>query len=127
MKILFYTIIIASLVSCGASIKTNFSEIKPSISREQSFAFLAEKHKVPAGSVKIGSSQVKDSGFSTDCSYNSNLEKLRKIARDNGANIIKVVNSKGADLWSTCTRMDIDYYYYDGDIKSLQQYRLTLD
>lgn len=98
MKIFLYAIIAISLTSCGASIKTNFSEIKPTISKEQSFAFLAEQHKVPTGAIKTGSSKVKDSGFSTDCSYNSNLEKLRKIARDNGANIIKVVKSKGADL-----------------------------
>lgn len=125
MKIFFYILIVASLTSCGASIKTTFSEIKPSIAKEQSIAYLAENHQVPDGAIKIGSSKVRDTGFSTDCSYNSNLEKLKKIAYSNGANIVKVIKSKGFDLLSTCTRMDIEYYYYDGDVKSLSQYTIV--
>ncbi|WP_313580936.1 hypothetical protein [Chishuiella sp.] len=127
MKLIIYSLIIFSLFSCAASIKSNFTDIRSSISKNDGFAFLSEKHEVPFGATKVGSSKIKDSGFSTDCSYNSNLEKARKIARDNGANIVKVVKSKGADLWSTCTRMEIEYYYYDGDLKSIPQYTLTLE
>lgn len=66
-----------------------------------------------------------DTGFSTDCSFNSNLKKAQKIARENGANIVKIIESKKPDLWSTCYRMKIDFYQYKGDVTILEQYQLN--
>lgn len=127
MKIIYFTLLAVTLSSCATNIKSNFTETSTALNKTDGFAFLTEKHPVPDTAKKLGSSSFKDSGFTTDCSLNSHLKKARDIARTNGANIVKVTKTKTADLWSTCTRIQVDYYFYDGDLKQLKQHQLTLD
>ena len=90
-------------------------------------ALLDVQHKLPDNTLKIGSLRFADSGFSTDCSFNSILNRARSEARKNGANIVKVSSKKEPDLWSSCYRLNIDLYKFEGDVSSLPQYELTLD
>lgn len=69
-------------------------------------------HKVPETARKIGNAKFGDSGFLTDCDFNSNLIKARQMARENGANIVKVTETKKPDLWSSCYRIKVDFYKY---------------
>jgi hypothetical protein len=55
------------------------------------------------------------------------MTQARNEARKNGANIVKVVDKKKPDLWSSCYRLKIELYKYDGDVSSLPQYKLKLD
>ena len=120
--ILFSTI----LVSCGASIKSNFQTQNKALSIDDKVAFLDVHHKVPENAKKLGEGKFGDTGFSTDCDFNSNLVQARKIARQNGANIVKVVEKKTPDLWSSCYRMKIEFYFYDGNVTELPQYQLQI-
>ncbi|MCH5598516.1 hypothetical protein [Niabella ginsengisoli] len=79
------------LVSCSASIKSNFQSSNHPLTIEDKVAFLDVHHKVPENTKKLGEAKFGDTGFSTDCDFNSNLVKARKLARQNGANIVKVV------------------------------------
>ncbi len=82
---------------------------------------------MPESAKNIGNAKFGDSGFSIDCNFNSILIEARQIARKNGANIVKIADSKKPDLWSSCYRMKIDFYKYEGDVKSLQQYQLQIN
>jgi hypothetical protein len=55
--------------------------------------FLDLQNKVPENAKNIGNALFGDSGFSTNCDFNTNLISARKLARVNGANIVKVVKS----------------------------------
>lgn len=114
------------LASCGARVKTNITEQRELLTIEDKVAFLEGKHIVPQNAKKVGSAKFGDSGVSTDCNYDSNLVKARKIARANGANIVKIIEVKTPDLWSSCHRMKIDFYYYDGDVTQLAQTQIQI-
>lgn len=114
------------LFSCAATVKTSITSKEEALTSNDKVAFLDINHKVPENARKVGEAKFGDSGFSTDCDFNSNLIKARQIARENGANIVKVTENKTPDLWSSCYRMKVDFYKYDGDVKSLPQYQLQI-
>ena len=59
--------------------------------------------------------------------FNSNLIKARKIAREKGANIVKVTEKKTPDLWSSCYRIKVDFYFSEKDITKIPQYQLQIN
>lgn len=125
-KMLFFITVIG-LTSCSPKITSNFTNSQPKLSIDESIALLDIEHKLPESVTKIGDLRFQDSGFSTDCSFNSLMTQARIEARKNGANIVKVVDKKTPDLWSSCYRLKIELYKYDGDASSLPQYELKLD
>ncbi|MAN25785.1 MAG: hypothetical protein CMH14_00470 [Mesonia sp.] len=127
-EILFImTAIIIGLSGCSPKISSNITNPKSTLSSNEEVAFLNVEDPLPENLVKIGELRFQDSGFSTDCSFNSLLNKARIEARKNGANIVKVTNKKKPDLWSSCYRLKIDLYNYKGDVSNLEQYELKLD
>ena len=125
-KIIF-AFLVAGLTSCGPRITSTLIDPQPKLQPDIKVALMDIHHVLPENTVKIGDLRFQDSGFSTDCSFNSIMNKARNIARDNGANIVKVVDKKTPDLWSTCYRLKIELHRYDQDISELPQYQLTLD
>ena len=107
--------LLGTLLSCGARVKSNFDNRREALTSNEKVAFLLIQHDVPAGATKIGTARYGDTGFSVDCDYDSNLIKARKMARENGANIVKITKVTYPDLWSSCHRMELDFYFYDGN------------
>ncbi len=127
-KFLFFIAsIIIGLSGCSPKISSNFTNPQSTLSSNEKVAFLDVEDPLPENLIKIGALKFQDSGFSTDCSFNSLLNKARIEARKNGANIVKVTNKKKPDLWSSCYRLKIDLYSYNGDVSNLEQYELKLD
>lgn len=120
-------VIIIGLSGCSPKITSNLVNNQPALSIGDKDAQLDEHHKLPDGTIKVGDLRFQDSGFSTDCSFNSLMNKARQEARKNEANILKVVDKKTPDLWSSCYRLKIELHKYDGDVSKLLQYQLTLD
>ena len=129
-QIMKKTLIIAIsflLISCGSSIKTNFSEQLKPLTIEDKVAFLDLQNQVPDGAKKIGNAKFGDTGFSTNCDFNTNLISARKLARANGANIVKVTEKKEPSvLGSSCYRIKVDFYHFSGDVTKLPQYQLQI-
>jgi len=123
--IILSTILLLS--GCAPSLKTNITNQEKSLTTNDKVAFLDVKHNVPETAKKVGTAKFGDSGFSTDCDFNSNLIKARDVARKNGANIVKVIETKKPDIWSSCYRMKIEFYKYDGDVTTLPQYQLQIN
>ncbi|GGD30788.1 hypothetical protein [Flavobacterium orientale] len=127
MTKMLFMIAVLGFTSCSPKITSNFVNPQPALNSTESVALLDIEHKLPANLVKVGDLRFQDSGFSTDCSFNSLMTKAKNEARKNGANIVKVVDKKKPDLWSSCYRLKIELYRYDGDVSSLKQYTLKLD
>lgn len=66
--------------------------------------------EVSPSSKKIGSTKFGESGFSVNCSLDYVLNNARKIAKDYGADVVKITKHKRPNLWSTCHRLTVDYY-----------------
>ena len=127
MQKILFGIFTFLLLSCGASIKSSFTEqIKP-LTIENKVAFLDLENKLPENVKKIGEAKFGDSGFSTDCGFNTNLISARKLARANGANIVKLTKKTTPDLWSSCYRITVEFYFYEGDVTKLSQYQLQIN
>ncbi|HFK5502410.1 lipoprotein [Elizabethkingia anophelis] len=126
-KVIFIFSTLIFLSSCSATVNSAFSSSGKPLTVNDKVAFLDVNHKVPEGAKKLGTAQFGDSGFSTDCDFNSNLIKARQLARDNGANIVKVTGKKEPGLWSTCYRIKIEFYHYEGNVIDLPQYQLQIN
>lgn len=128
MKKILIIAITFLLISCSATIKSNFNEQLKPLTIEDKVAFLDLQNQVPEGAKKIGNAKFGDSGFSTDCDFNTNLISARKLARANGANIVKVVEKKEPSVFgSSCYRIKVDFYFYNGDVTKLAQYQLQIN
>ncbi len=127
MKRLFISMLPFLLISCSASISTSFTSQNKPLTIEDKVAFLDLINKVPEGAKKLGEAKYGDSGFSTSCDFNTILINARKSARANGANIVKVVKKSTPDLWSTCYRITVEFYFYEGDVSKLPQYQLQIN
>ena len=112
------------LSSCGAVINESISKTYSYLPIDAKIAILEVKHNVPANVEKLGFISFGDSGFSTDCDYYSNLSKARKRAREIGANIVKINQVTEPSIVSSCYRMNISFYKYDGDVSQLTQISL---
>lgn len=120
-------IAVIGLTSCSPKVTSNFINPKPKLSIDEKVALLDLEHELPRNLTKIGDLRFQDSGFSTDCSFNSLMNRARIEARKNGANIVKVIDKKKPDLLSSCYRLKVELYKYEGDVSSLSQYELKID
>jgi hypothetical protein len=127
MKRLFIAILPFLLIGCSASIKSSFTSQNKPLTIEDKVAFLDLQNKVPENAKKMGEAIYGDSGFSTNCDFNTNLISARNLARANGANIVKVIKKTTPDLWSSCYRITVEFYFYDGDVTQLPQYQLQIN
>ena len=127
MKKIIITAVGFLLLSCGANVKSTFTEQLKPLTIDDKVALLDLNNEIPEGAKKIGNARFGDSGFSTDCNFNTNLISARKIAREKGANIVKVVKKSTPDLWSTCYRITVDFYYYSGDVSKLRQHQIQIN
>lgn len=70
--------------------------------------------------IEIGSLRSGDNGFSIHCSYADVIERLKQMARQNGANIIKITEHKKPDNKSSCDRIKARIYKVD-DIRAYEK------
>lgn len=110
MKKVFLFSICLSFVSCSSTIRTNMTAKKSSNLEITEVTVLKQDEEVPPSSKKIGSTKFGESGFSVNCSLDYVLDNARKIAKDYGADVVKITNHKRPNLWSTCHRLTVDYY-----------------
>ncbi|MDA9056416.1 hypothetical protein N9K49_01025 [Flavobacteriaceae bacterium] len=122
-----FLILVIGFISCGPKMTSNLINKQTKLSIDDKVALLDLQHKLPENIIKIGDLRFQDSGFSTDCSFNSIMTQARIEARKNGANIVKIIDKKFPDLWSSCYRLKIELYKYKGDVSSLSQFQITLD
>ena len=115
------------MVGCSPKITSNFINTQPELAIDEKVALLDLDHALPDSVVKVGDLRYQDSMFSTDCGFNSLMNQARMEARKNGANIVKVIDKKKPDLWSSCYRLKIELYKYEGDVATLPQYQLKLE
>lgn len=61
----------------------------------------------------INEIQFKDKLFTSNCSYPEVIATIKAAATEQNANLIKIVEHKKPDSWSTCHRMTTKLYFVD--------------
>jgi hypothetical protein len=111
MKFLFYSFILATLIfSCSPKIGSTISNKQPALTGNEYVLVLQKEDSFNNDGIEIGNIKSGDNGFSSNCTYYEVIDKLKQIARDNGANLIKITEHKSADQWSTCDRVKAKIY-----------------
>ena len=70
-----------------------------------------DRNEIPAEALKKGSIKIGD-GMRLNCGYTETMERARAMAREKGANLIKITELKEPNAMSTCYRLHADVYYY---------------
>lgn len=124
-KIFSLVAIVTFLSSCTSSKVTfDLSNGGKPLPADIKIAFLDVQQALPANVEKIGDAKYENLGSPNHCDFDSNLIHAGKLARDNGANLVKVIKNKVPSSGNPCDRTQIEFYYYSGDVTTLQQYHL---
>ena len=111
MKSLFYFALLAILIdSCSPKIGSTITSKQPPLSDTDFVLVLQQQDEFTNDGIEIGTIKSGDNGLSTNCTYFEVIDKLKQIARQNGANVIKITEHKGPDALSSCERLRARIY-----------------
>ena len=100
-----------ALISCGPKITTSLSGTPmKSLSKDEEIFILAVSDLTPDSCKLIGKVKIGDTGFTTNCSYESVTHKAAEEARKAGGNIVKLTEVKEPGM-STCYQIKADILY----------------
>ena len=113
-KTLFYLISLTLLLSsCSARISTSIQKTYPPVDQSQEIQVLLSLRDVPPTAELLGKVDVGDSGFTTNCSYDTVLNAAKAEARKIGGNMICIINHLTPDFYSSCHRISTNIYKSD--------------
>lgn len=97
--------------SCSPKVNSRLANSTyPKLDPNTEVIVLASDEKVPDKSDFIGELKIGDSGFSTDCGYKKVMQEAKDEARQNGANLLEIVQIKEPNFGSTCYRLKAKMY-----------------
>lgn len=121
LRVVFTLSLLVFLTGCATSIKTSLTDktLAP-LTTDAKVIVIGLKDEAPDGRA-IGSVKVGDSGFTTDCGYNTVIDQAKATARKAGGNAIKLTKVKEPSaLGSTCYRIEADIYVLN-DLDAFEQ------
>lgn len=116
-------IVFLLLSSCSPKVRTQFFSKEPALAFDSKVIVLNKEDSIPAGAEMIGQLKIGDSGFSTQCDYETVISEAKMEARKGGGNIVKIVEHVAPNFGSTCHRIraviykaeiDFDVMEYNG-------------
>ncbi|WP_400079280.1 hypothetical protein [Winogradskyella sp. R77965] len=131
MKKINLLIFISLLLACSPKLKSTIVKTLPPLSNDELVVVLDYSDDQTIDGETIGVIEAKDGGLSVNCTYYENILNLKKIAREAGANIIKITQNKTPDKWSSCHRLKAKIYkvsnpkYYENQILWSPERKLT--
>lgn len=111
MKTLFHFAFLATLIySCSPKIGSTITSKQTPLSDTDFVLVLQQQGDFINDGIEIGSIKSGDNGLSTNCTYFEVIDRLKQLARQNGANVIKITEHKMPDRWSSCERLTAKIY-----------------
>jgi hypothetical protein len=109
----FLAVLLLGLInSCSPKLKTVILNERPTLAYDNEVFVVNINEQLPKGVKVVGKLAIKDSGFTTKCTYEMVLEQAKLEARTNGANIVKIIEHKTPSaLGSSCHRLKVVFYY----------------
>ena len=102
----FFLFLGIKILACSPKVRSNLTNtsFQPLTSKEK-VILLSESETVPENSNFVGDIRIGDTGFSTDCGYQTVIDNAREVAQRSGANIIKLTKVRKPNFISTCYRI----------------------
>lgn len=104
--------------SCSPKIASKLVSTSQPLAYDAPVIVLGLADQPPKTARLLGDLKVGDSGFSTDCSYETVIDAARLEARKAGGNVVKITKHKTPDFLSTCHRITAQVYHVE-DIADL--------
>jgi len=101
------------LSSCSARIITSIQKNYEPIARTEEVKVMNSLTEVPQSAELLGKVDVGDSGFTTNCSYDTVLNAAMLEARKAGGNAICITDHITPDFQSSCHRISANIYKID--------------
>ena len=92
--------------SCNPKITSSIQKNYDSLEFDQVVNVYGLDERIPENMEQIGQLKIRDTGFTTNCSYKNIINEAQLEARKVGGNAIKLTYHKKPNLWSTCHRVD---------------------
>ncbi len=105
MKLINSLLLILVLTSCSPKLKTNITKSFSPLSENELVVVLDITDDQQIETESIGDLKAVDNGLSVNCTYYENVRNLKRMAREVGANLIRITKQKNPDKWSTCHRL----------------------
>jgi len=102
--------IVMMATACNPKVATVINNSFEPLAPSEPVKVLQITEEVPTEATLVGNLKVKDSGFSTNCSYETVIESAKMTARNNGCNLLKITRHLTPDIISTCHRIDALMY-----------------
>jgi len=109
-KIITCIAIVITIISCSPKLGSAIVYKQPALAPTDIIVVLQQEDNFPNTGIKVGTLSSSDNGISTHCTYKDVIGKLMEMARQNGANILKITEHKAPDMWSTCDRIIATIY-----------------
>jgi len=109
-KILLFALLSAMVESCAPKFSSTINTKQPPLAQTDYVLVLQREDQFTNDGIEIGTISAGDNGFSVNCSYNEVLARLKDLARQNGANLIKITEQIDPNAWSTCVRLTAKIY-----------------
>lgn len=104
-SLLFITALLF-LNSCSPKISTSLSKKYPALDYKQAVLVIGLNQTEPDDAEVLGKVKIGDGGFTTDCSYETVIDKAKMEARKIGGNAIKIIEHKPPTaMGSSCHRI----------------------
>lgn len=109
-RLFYFAFLTISIYSCSPKIGSTIISKQIPLSDTDFVLVLQQQDDFTNDGIEIGSIKSGDNGLSTNCSYFEVIDKLKQLARQNGANVIKITEQKSPDSWSSCVRLTAKIY-----------------
>jgi hypothetical protein len=114
MKKILIVITVLIVISCSPKVNTTLIKSYPALDYKEEVEVLGISDTVPASAIVIGKVKIGDSGFSTDCGWNTVIEKAKLEARKAGGNVIKIIQHiPPKAMGSSCDRIIVNILRVD--------------
>lgn len=133
MKRIFIILAIISIFSCSPKLRSSLTKELPKLPDSELVVVIDIFDDQITNEEKIGEIKAIDNGFSDNCSYYENIKNLKNLARESGANLVKLTKHKPSDKWSSCHRLWANIYkvndakVYETEIEWSSDRKLTWD
>lgn len=133
MKRIILVFVVVCFISCSPKLRTSIINKLPALPEKELVVVLDILDDQIISGEKVGEIKATDIGLSNNCSYYENIHNLKTLARQSGANLIKLTAHKKPDKWSTCDRLWATIYkvddvkFYETEIDWTPNRKLTWD
>lgn len=94
----------------------------PELAEDEKVVFMDVSQQLPSNITKVGDLKFKDSKFSSKSDFYTHILEAKKIARKNGANVVKAVekDSDGTTVY------EFELYKFDDDLDKLPKFVIDI-